>query len=118
MPGPTAMLRLPSPKCPHPGRLLGQGREGQEQGPQAPGRFAGSYEVKPEDLTTITTSTGPAYSSEPVRANGWRLQTVYTQPHGVNHHDRTRDGLYPSGHGMGAAPMLLGTAPEGAPEGS
>lgn len=49
----------------------------------------GNYEVKPEDLTTITTSTGLGYSSEPVRGNGGRLQTEHMALQG-NHQDRAR----------------------------
>lgn len=112
------MLCLPSQKCPHPGRLLGLDKSGQEQRLRTAGLLAGNYEVKPEDLTTITTSTGPGYSSEPATANAWRLRTVCTQPHGVNRHNTSRDGHGPRGHGVGTVPVLPGPAPALAMEGS
>lgn len=54
------------------------GRKGwMEKGPQREGLLVGNYQVKLENLTTITTSTGPGYSSEQVRGNGRRLQTEH-----------------------------------------
>lgn len=58
-----ARLCLPSQNCPHLGRGLGQGMEGLEKGPKTEGLLVGNYQVKTEDLITITTLTGPNYSS-------------------------------------------------------
>lgn len=60
----------------------------------------GNYEVKPEDLTTITTSTGLGYSSEPVRGNGGRLQTEHMALQGEPP-GQSKDHHYPQGQGMG-----------------
>lgn len=94
------MLCLPNQNCPHLVRGLDQGMEGLEQGPQTEGLFVGDYQVKTQDLTTITTSTGPGYSSKQVRGiEGNSRQS--TRPYRVTHHDRIQDCPNPQGHGMG-----------------
>ena len=60
----------------------------------------GNYKMKPLDLTTITTSTGPGYSSVPVRGNGGSSRES-RGPRRVRHQGRARTTTIHGDRGWG-----------------
>lgn len=107
---PIASVCLPCPASPTPRKRPGpmHGGAGLSSRNHREGLPVGNYQLKLENLTTITTWRGPGYSSEQVTGNGRRLHTEHTAPQGEP--TGQEQGLsLPRDMGRGAVAMLPGS---------